>query len=266
MSSPLAKLRKDWEEVATVDPLWAILAAPGARGGHWQLDEFFATGEEEIAGVLAAAERLGWPKQHDTALDFGCGVGRLTRALGDRFHEAVGVDIAEEMVRLARELNEGRNCRFELNTRSDLSAFDDGSFDFVYSTLVLQHLPRRELVQGYIGEFLRVLRPGGLAVFQALAHVSQSHRLQPRRRAYALLHRLGLPHELLLTRLKLDPIRLAAIPESEVRSTVESRGGVFEQVDRDPERDGYRSVRYYVRPGSLQQTVAKSVEGATSVS
>ena len=248
MSSTLAKHRQDWEELAAVDPLWAILASPEARGGRWELDEFFATGEQEIAEVLDTAGRLGYPQQHDCALDFGCGVGRLTRALGVRFREAVGLDIAEEMIRLARELNEDRNCRFELNARSDLAAFDDDSFDFVYSSLVLQHLPHGELIKGYLGEFLRVLRPGGLAVFQTLAHLPAPLRLQPRRRAYALLHRLGLPHQLLLTRLHLVPTRLTAIPEAVVRRTVEARGGVVEQVEQHPKRaDGVRSLRYYVR-------------------
>lgn len=248
MSATLAKHRQDWEELAEVDPLWAILASPEGKGGRWQLDEFFATGEKEIADVFDTADRLGLPKQHDLALDFGCGVGRLTRALAGRFREAVGVDIAEEMVRLARELNQGGNCRFELNARSDLTAFDDRSFDFVYSALVLQHLPRRELIEGYLGEFLRVLRPGGLAVFQTLAHLPATLRLQPRRRAYALLRRLGLPHEVLLKRLNLVPTRLTAIPEEAVRRTVEAHGGIVEQVEQHPKRtDGVRSLRYYVR-------------------
>jgi SAM-dependent methyltransferase len=246
--SALAKHRQDWEELAAVDPLWAILASAEARGGGWNIDEFFSTGESEIAQVLETAERLGLPEQHDCALDFGCGVGRLTRALAGRFREAVGVDIAEEMVRLARELNEDRNCRFELNARSDLTAFEDDSFDFVYSSLVLQHLPQRELIKGYLGEFLRVLRPGGLAVFQTLAQLPAPLRLQPRRRAYALLRRLGLPHQLLLSRLRLVPTRLTAIPEEAVRRTVEGGGGVVVQVEEHPKRtDGIRSLRYYVR-------------------
>ena len=48
----LERHRRDWEQLAEVDPLWAILAAPDARGGRWKLDEFFATGEAEIAEVL----------------------------------------------------------------------------------------------------------------------------------------------------------------------------------------------------------------------
>jgi ubiquinone/menaquinone biosynthesis C-methylase UbiE len=247
-SAVLNRHRRDWEELAAVDPLWAILAAPERRWGRWPLDEFFATGEEEIAQVLDVASGLGYPTQHERALDFGCGVGRLTRALSGRFREAVGIDISEEMIRLARELSPPENCSFELNTRSDLTHFASASFDFVYSSLVLQHLPRRDLVRAYLGEFLRVLRPGGLAVFQALSHLPVARRLQPRRRAYALLHHAGLRHEFLLSRLKLVPVRLATISEDDVRSTVEARRGIVEHVEDHSERaDGVRSLRYYVR-------------------
>lgn len=244
----LDRHRRDWEELAAVDPLWAILAAPEWRGGGWPLEEFFATGEAEIGQVLEVAAGLGYPQLHERALDFGCGVGRLTRALEGRFQEAVGIDISEEMIRLARELNPGEKPSFELNTRSDLTQFPSDSFDFVYSALVLQHLPRKELVRSYLSEFLRVLRPGGLAVFQTLSHIPLARRIQPRRRAYALLHRVGFSHELLLSRLKLVPVRLMTISEADVRNTVQAGGGIVERVEDHPEQtDGVRSLRYYVR-------------------
>jgi SAM-dependent methyltransferase len=244
----LERHRQDWEDLAANDPLWAILAAPEGRGGRWQIDEFFASGEAEIAQVLEVAAGLGLPEQHERALDFGCGVGRLTRALGGRFQDAVGIDISAEMVRLARELNAERNCRFELNVTPDLAAFESDSLDFVYSALVLQHLPRVELIRSYLAEFLRVLRPGGLAVFQTLARLPVALRVQPRRRAYAVLRRAGISHELLLTRLKLVPTRLTAISEDDVRRTVLAAGGTVEHVEEHPKRDdGVRSLRYYVR-------------------
>jgi SAM-dependent methyltransferase len=245
--STLERHRQDWEELADVDPLWAILAAPEARGGRWKLNEFFASGEDEIAHVLELAHGLGYPKQLEVALDFGCGVGRLTRALGGHFREAVGVDISGEMIRLARELNEGRNCRFELNVTPDLAVFETNSLDFVYSALVLQHLPRKELIRSYLGEFLRVLRPGGVAVFQTISYLPAVYRLQPRRRAYAALRRIGLSHEILLTRLKLQPMRLTGISDHAVRSTVEAHGGDVEHVEQySKTRDPMRSLRYYV--------------------
>ena len=108
--------------------------------------------------------------RRERALDFGCGVGRLSRPLAERFRECVALDISEGMVKLARELNEDRpNCRFLVNAAPDLGRLETESFDLVYSSLVLQHMPSVEVVEAYVSEFLRILRPEGLAVFQALS-------------------------------------------------------------------------------------------------
>jgi SAM-dependent methyltransferase len=245
----LDRHRRDWEDLAEIDPLWAILASPETRGGRWDVDAFFASGEAEIAEVLRSAETLGYPRRRERALDFGCGVGRLTRALSESFDDAVGLDISVEMIRLARELNDGRPCRFEVNDRGDLGGLEPASFDFVYSSLVLQHMPSTEVIRSYIGEFLRVVRPDGLIVFQSVEHLPRARRIQPRRRVYSVLRRLGLPHDVLVEKLRLVPVRMTAISQDDVRRTVAARGGVIERVEGQPEpADGARSVRYYVRP------------------
>ncbi len=56
-------------------------------------------------------------------------------------------------------------CNYHVNTVADLSLFPDGAFDFIYSNITLQHIPP-EASEAYIGEFMRVLRPGGIALFQ----------------------------------------------------------------------------------------------------
>src|SRR5207248_4370527 len=65
---------------------------------------------------------------------------------------------------LARLLRRQR-CHFVVNPANDLTLFPDDSFDLIYSSLVLQHM-RPEYSLNYIKEFLRVLAPGGLLVFQ----------------------------------------------------------------------------------------------------
>ena len=50
----LAAQRRDWDELAELDPYWAICTTPGKRFGAWEADEFFATGEREVAAVLSA--------------------------------------------------------------------------------------------------------------------------------------------------------------------------------------------------------------------
>ena len=161
----LERLQQHWNAFGEQDPLWAILAFPDKRGGAWDLEEFFATGRADVDDVLRLLADRGIAIERGRALDFGCGVGRLTRALAEHFDSCDGVDLAGSMIERARELNtNGDRVRFHHNAVPDLRLFGDGSFDFILSRLVLQHM-EPELMRGYMREFVRVLRPGGVAVF-----------------------------------------------------------------------------------------------------
>src|SRR3954470_22090154 len=153
---------QDWNELAQLDPEWAILTTPGKRFGGWDTDEFFATGTAEARAFMTRVVELGLPEERGRALDFGCGLGRMTRALADHFTECIGIDISEEMVRGAIQANaDVGGITFELNKATDLRRFDDASVDLVYSMIVLQHVPDRDAIESYVSEFCRVLRPGG---------------------------------------------------------------------------------------------------------
>jgi len=161
----LEDLQQHWTAFGEQDPLWAILALPGKRGGVWDPEEFFATGRAEVDGVLGMLAERGIAVERGRALDFGCGVGRLTQALAEHFDSCDGVDLAESMIERARELNrDGERVRFHHNDASDLRLFGDGTFDFILSLIVLQHM-KPELMRGCMREFVRVLRPGGVAIF-----------------------------------------------------------------------------------------------------
>lgn len=132
---------------------------PDLKHGRWDLEQFWRLGEDEITRVMSTAATLGYPAGNDTALDFGCGVGRLTRAMACHFSHSTGVDVAETMIEQATRLDDGAACTFVVNQTNDLARFGDSTFDFVYSALVLQHLPTVEVIRGFIAEFLRVLNP-----------------------------------------------------------------------------------------------------------
>src|SRR5689334_23028223 len=143
--SSLEQLQKNWEELAQADPMWAICTDPARRHGKWTRADFFATGCHEMKKVMRCVREI--PLTVDgcaPALDFGCGVGRLTRALAGDFPECWGVDISPTMVRLAAEFNaDVPQCRFVLNENGDLGDLPDSYFGFVYSSIVLQHIGPR---------------------------------------------------------------------------------------------------------------------------
>ena len=174
----LAEVEKNWNEFGKRDPLWAILTHESKRDNKWDLVEFFATGEREIGGVIKDIEQLHPSLPRGKALDFGCGVGRLTQALCRHFEECHGLDIAESMVEKARQYNRyGARCQYHVNTRPDLSLFAGNTFDFIYTNIVLQHNPPA-MSRRFIREFLRILTPGGLLMFQLPSEPLQSHHGQ----------------------------------------------------------------------------------------
>src|SRR6185312_16415444 len=176
MRDDLERLREVWNELGADDPLWAILSSPDKRGGRWDADEFFAKGEAEIAHVEGFCVPFARPHGRELAVDFGCGVGRLTRALAARYAHAIGVDISPSMVEQARALNaQIPNVRFVENATPRLEFLADGSVDFLYSVLTLHHIPA-PLQRAYIGEFVRVLAPAGVAVFQIASGYSRDWR------------------------------------------------------------------------------------------
>ena len=245
----LTEEKRNWEDFAAQDPFWAVLSQPDRKYGRWDRDAFYRTGEEQIAEVMDHAEQFELPQNREAALDFGSGVGRLTRALAARFDRAVGVDISQTMVDNATRFNEDvPNVSFQVNARPDLRVFDDASFDLVNTRIVLQHLPDRAMILGYVAEFLRVLRPGGLLVFQLPSALPFPLRLQPRRNVYLALRRLGLRPRFLYWRLGLHPNRMVAIPKPDVIAFLESHGArVLDVVTRrDPDVHLFEESVYYV--------------------
>jgi ubiquinone/menaquinone biosynthesis C-methylase UbiE len=159
------RMREDWNRRAREDAGYYV--AFGRRGQSE--DEFLATGTALAGALVRELKRLApAPPRTRRALEIGCGLGRLLRPLSRHFGEIHGVDVSDEMVRLAREaLRDIPHAHVHATGGADLAAFADESFDFVYSYAVFQHIPSREVVFSYLGEARRVLKEGGVLRFQA---------------------------------------------------------------------------------------------------
>lgn len=175
MTKPLADYAKEWQGNAEADALWIILTDPKYYGRKWDIRDFFATGEEEIGRVFRFMESKSVEVPAGCFLDFGCGVGRISKATRKRFRCGYGVDISPKMIELARSFVEGVD--FIVNQTNSLDQFPDNSIDFLYSHIVLQHIPN-EYQKRYVDEFLRIIRPGGLAVFQIPIEVINAQEIR----------------------------------------------------------------------------------------
>jgi SAM-dependent methyltransferase len=156
--------------------MWAVLT----WSDTWEANEFFETGRQEIADVIAHVSRLAVKMDRNRALDFGCGLGRLSQALADHFDEVYGVDIAPSMIEGASLYNRhGDRCRYILNSNNDLPMFPDRHFDFIYSNIVLQHMAPK-FTRAYLAEFIRLLSAHGLLVFQLPSALNVSRGIKAR--------------------------------------------------------------------------------------
>jgi SAM-dependent methyltransferase len=237
----LDHVRRTYEQLGREDPLWAVLSHRQFRGNRWDPDAFFRTGVEEVEAVLQYVAGLGLEHRRGRALDFGCGVGRLTQALAGHFDEVVGVDISETMVAAARRYDRhGQRVRYVTNTVPDLSILDDDSFDVVYSSITLQHIPPAA-AERYVSEFIRVIRPGGIAVFQ----MRNGPRVRPGT-LRSVLYTLNRIHvRRLLQRLRgRPPYEMHYVARSRVEEVVSGAGGqVVHVADMSLGRPG-KSLRY----------------------
>jgi len=122
-----------------------------------------ATGASELAGLFG---RLDGDPRGGTCVEVGCGPGRMTGALAERFDQVVAVDVSPAMLERAHAAVSAPNVSFVAVSGERLDGVEDGSADTLVCYLVLQHLPDREVVEAYLREFARVLAPGGAAYVQ----------------------------------------------------------------------------------------------------
>jgi len=158
-----------------------------------------ATGEEELAALFG---RLGGDPRGGTCVEIGCGPGRMTGALAERFDRVLAVDVSPAMLARAREAVRAPHVEFRAVAGDRLDAVEDAIAHAAVCYLVLQHLPSPRVVAGYLRELGRVLRPGGEAYVQLPL-------LEPglRPRLWRLARTVLVP---LTERLGRDPLRRAA--------------------------------------------------------
>jgi SAM-dependent methyltransferase len=159
-------MKHDWNERAKENARYYV--ASGTK--NWTDEDFFAAGEVSIAENLVSDLTNVCQGKYPSdmrIIEIGCGAGRLTRALSKLFGEVHAVDVSGEMVAQARvALADRPNVFLYENNGCDLSVLPELKYDFAYSFIVFQHIPSREIVENYVREVGRLLRPGALFKFQ----------------------------------------------------------------------------------------------------
>jgi ubiquinone/menaquinone biosynthesis C-methylase UbiE len=157
-------MRRDWDERARRDAFRYI----ASWRKDWDKESFFESGEQDYLRLVhSVLQKLHFDPASKVMVELGCGAGRMTRSFAQRFQSVFAVDISAEMQSRAKEyLQSFSNIRWVLSSGETLSCIESGSVDFVFSYLVLQHMPTKEVVYSAIREMMRILRPGGAFLFQ----------------------------------------------------------------------------------------------------
>ncbi len=177
MARQLRRMRRDWERRANENARHYVLTGQP----NWSDEEFYQAGEvtmrEDILNDLENICQGKDPKQM-SVLEIGCGAGRVTRAFAKFFGSVYAVDISRAMVAQARRAvaafpearvlhNNGKDLRV-VGGRwwNRLGIGRAPQFDFAFSMMVFQHIPSRKIIENYVREVHRLLKPGGLFKFQ----------------------------------------------------------------------------------------------------
>ena len=128
---------------------------------------FFSEGEEYRNKLFHVIKcRINPDFSPDRILDFGCGVGRILLPMAEKCSSAVGTDVSRAMLEKAvLHCKEAGLDHVELVQSDDDLSQVDGSFDFIHSIYVFQHIP---CSRGYkiFKQLLQKLSPGGVAMIQ----------------------------------------------------------------------------------------------------
>ncbi|MFH0777525.1 MAG: class I SAM-dependent methyltransferase [Candidatus Eisenbacteria bacterium] len=189
MGRETAMMKRFWDSKARENATYYVSSYRPYDDQNWE--EFWKWGDILAERFLVESEIPF--SGRETVLEIGCGIGRMTRCLARQFARVHGLDVSAEMISRAQEnLRELKNVSLHAGDGRALGLFSDASFDFIFSYITFQHIPSVSIVEEYIREAGRVLRPGGHFYFQ-VNNTPQGlrDRLRLRSRVQALMRRFG---------------------------------------------------------------------------
>ncbi|MCU1397746.1 MAG: hypothetical protein JWN62_855 [Acidimicrobiales bacterium] len=167
----------DWARIAETEPYFGVLANAEYLSDNLDAEaeeRFFVSGQGDITHVVNTIRgHLAPDFAPELAVDFGCGVGRLTFAMAGVSERVVGVDVAPAM----REIAARKAESFGIANVSFSEAIPSEGVDWVNSLIVVQHIPP-ERGYGLLAALLGSIRPGGVFSVQLTTHRDARHMFE----------------------------------------------------------------------------------------
>lgn len=166
----LAHIETVWTKYGETDPHWSVVSTSAFRADviDQNIKAFHTSGENEARNLKRLLERTNIdPSSLQTALEYGCGVGRVTRWLADIFPTVLGADISNNHLNLAKAYFDTENVdnitTFPISSLQDIGKLP--TYDFLYSKIVFQHNPP-PVMYLLLDTLCGKLNSGGVGVFQ----------------------------------------------------------------------------------------------------
>lgn len=176
------KIEKKWDYFGETNPYFAVSTFDKFKSENLDdaaLADFFQTGEQYVERIWQEiTDNFQTDFQPQRALDFGCGVGRITLPIARRCEKTVGIDISEAMLREARQNAE----KFDLKNIDFVKGDNDltkvtGGFDFIHSFIVFQHI-KPKIGEAIFKKFVQMLANDGIGALHFTYADNQSSRSQ----------------------------------------------------------------------------------------
>lgn len=160
----LTQIKNTWTTFGKTEPFWAVLTREKFKKENLneaELIQFYDTGKNDISYFEEILNQHQCTFTDKTVLEFGCGVGRLTKPCSDICKKIYGLDISQPYLDIAKQ-NVPNGEFFLVNDFNKLPVLPSNP-DVIYSLITLQH-NRPILMKLYIFLLLKVLNKSGIAL------------------------------------------------------------------------------------------------------
>jgi 2-polyprenyl-3-methyl-5-hydroxy-6-metoxy-1,4-benzoquinol methylase len=166
----LNHIQETWQYLGEKEPHWSVITSEQFLQSNIQntKDMFYDTGKQEVVRLIRTLDRNGIDySSYKSCLEYGCGLGRITRWLAERFETVFGYDISKSHLQYAQNYFSGAgidNINF-IHVKNVEDIRNIPLVDLIISVIVLQHNPP-PIISLIIKEFVKKLNYGGVAFFQ----------------------------------------------------------------------------------------------------